>query len=392
MNPYFYSPNRIFYKSILCVLLVLSFSLIFLVFNKEVVARESHSSFEQRISSLMNQNKLHEAMTETDKYLNKYKKDNYCVSWGYNTKGTIFSKKGEYTKAIYAYQESLKKLKLLKSDDETKDNMRILLTHIGYLQQALGDYTEAISYYEESVRIMDNNDPRRYMPIMDVAWSKFYLSQGIDTTVLQQVYEETKPMLRRVEYLLNEYEKGYAYYTASKIAFQIGRFDEAVQLLKTELNLIENNLTADNADDVRLGLAITLLYLKKKDEANDVFRKIRWVTASKDSIALWYWLKGDTVLARRYLEKHFVEECPNETARENLRRIIRNNEILTYDMWRDARKKKWFRDLIYTNTLEYANEQHAEKPENETQDGIETYTNENQEKDSSDTGGNRARP
>ncbi len=223
---------------------------------------------------------------------------------------------------------------------------------------------------------MDDNDPRRYMPIMDIAWSKFYLSQGRDTSVLQQVYEETKPMLRRVEYLLNQYEKGYAYYTASKIAFQLGRFDEAVQLLKTELNLIENNLTADNADDARLGIAITLLYLKKKVEANDIFRKIHWVTVSKDSIALWYWLKGDTGLARRYLEKYFVEECPNEIARENLRRIIRSNEILPYDMWRDARKKKWFRELIYTNTLDYTTEQHAEKPENETQDEIETYTNE----------------
>jgi tetratricopeptide (TPR) repeat protein len=269
---------------------------------------------------------------------------------------------------------------LLKSDDETKDNMRILLAHIGYLQQTLGDYTEAISYYEESLQIMDNNDPRRYMPIMDIAWSKFYLSQGRDTTVLQQVYEETKPMLRRVEYLLNQYEKGYAYYAASKIAFQLGRFDEAVQLLKTELNLIENNLTADNATDARLGLAITLLYLKKNVEANDVFRKIHWVTVSKDSLALWYWLKGDTVLARRYLEKYFVEECPNEIARENLRRIIRSNEILPYDMWRDARKKKWFRKLIYTNTLDSTTEQHTEKPENETQDEIETYTNENQDK------------
>ena len=137
MNPYLYSSTRIFYKSILCVLLVLSFSLIFLVFYKEVVAWESHSSFEQRISSLMDQNKLHEAMTETDKYLNKYKRDNYCVRWGYNTKGTIFSKMGEYTKAIYAYQESLKKLRLFDMIGETKDNMRILLEGIGGLQMRL---------------------------------------------------------------------------------------------------------------------------------------------------------------------------------------------------------------------------------------------------------------
>lgn len=382
MNPYFYSPYKILNKSVLCVLLVFGFSLIFLALKHEVAfAWESHSSFERRIASLAQQNKLEEAMAATDEYLNKYKNEKSCLMWGYNAKGVIFTKMHEYTKAIYAYQESLKEYKLFNPVDEHKDNMRIVLQHIGDLQHALGDYTDAISYYEEGIQVMDNYDSRRYVNKMFVAWSEFYLSRGIDTNLLKQVYEETKPKLREIEDCLNMYRKGDAYSMASKIAFQLGRFDEAIQLEKTLINMYKDELAVEkNADEGRLDLAIHLLYLRKEVEANDVYRKVLWKSVSKSSLALWYWLKGDEMLARRYLEEYFTEEYSSDVARENVRRIIRLDEILPHDMWKEARKQKWFRELIYPNTIDYSTDKYAEQPVQEAHEGIKTYSIENQEK------------
>ena len=380
MNLYFYSPYKILNKSVLCVLLVFGFSLIFLTFKQEAAIAWGERSFAQRISSLIKLNKLEEAMEATDKYIHKYKKKNYCLGWGYNSKGVIFSKMNEYTKAIYAYQESINYL-----DVEEKDNRRIMLGNIGRLQHLLGDYTDAISYYEKSIQVMDNYDARLYYNKMCVAWSAFYLSQGRDTTILKQVYEKTKPMLHEIEDLQNPNDKCTAYNMASKIAFQLGRFDEAIQLDKTLLNINKNELTIENTDSTKLDLAIDLLYLRKEVEANDVFRKVLWGNVSKDSLALWYWLKGDEMLASRYLEEYFAEECSNDIARGNLRGAIRRDEILPYDIWRDARKKKWFRVLVYPNTTDYSTEKYTEKPEQETQEGIKTYSFEIQEKDSPTT-------
>ncbi|MBS1258329.1 MAG: hypothetical protein MAG551_01387 [Candidatus Scalindua arabica] len=163
MNTYFYSPHKILNKSVLSILIVFGFSFVLLALKHEVAFAwgDRMAKQEDRIVSLVNHNKLQEAMSETDEYLNRYKNDNYALSWGYNSKGSIFSAMHEYTKAIYAYQESLKKFKLFNQDGEHKDNMRILLQNIGDLQHALGDYTDAISYYEEGIHVM--GDPRRYI-------------------------------------------------------------------------------------------------------------------------------------------------------------------------------------------------------------------------------------
>jgi len=216
---------------------------------------------------------------------------------------------------------------------------------------------------------------------MSIAWSEFYLSQGRDIAILKQVYEKTiKPMLHEIEYNQNPDVKSNAYSIASSIASQLGRSDEVVQLRKIELTILENELTKGNVDDARLGLATVLLSLGKEVEANDVFRKVLRRNVSKSSLASWYWLKGDEMMARRYLEEYFAEGSSSDIAMENLRGIIRREEIMPGDVWRDARKKKWFRELIYTNTLDYSTEKYAEQPEKETQEGRGISINKSQEK------------
>ncbi len=380
MNPYFYSPYKMLNKSVLSILIVFGLSLVFLTLKYEVAfAEESSDSFGQKIVSLVKHNKLQEAMTETDEFIYKHKNEKNWLSWGYNMKGVIFLKMHEYTKAIYAYEESIKYI-----DVEGNNGRSITLLNIGGLQHRLGDYTEAISHYEKSIQVMDNNDAMLYkLNKMLVALSAFYLSQGRNTTILKQVYEETiKPMLHEIEYSQNPDLKRTTYEIAARIAFQLGRFDEVIQLRKTLLNINKNELTLENIDSTRLVLAIALLYSGKEVEADDVFRNVLWRSVSKDFLALWYWLKGDEMLARRYLEEYFAEDCSSDIARGNLRGIIRRSEILLYDMWKEARKQKWFRDLVYTNTLDYSTEKYAEPPEQETQEGIKTYSIENQEKDS----------
>ena len=375
---YFYSPYKMLIKSVLCVLLVFGFSFVFLTLKYEIAfAGESIDSFEQRIVSLTYHNKLQEAMAATDEYLNKYGNKKECWDWVHNAKGVILSKMHEYTKAIYAYQESIKYF------DVPTIERWIILTHIGDLQHALGDYTDAISYYEESIQVMDSHVPSRYMPKMFIAWSIFYLSQGMDTNSLKQVYEETKPDLREIEDHLNIYWKGKAYSMASSIAFQLGRFDEAVQFDKTVLNIHNDAFNLHNIDSDRLSLAIDLVYLKREVEANEAFRRVLLGKVTKSSLSLWHWLKGDEMLSRRYLEEYFAEECSSDVAQENAKRVIRLNEILPHDMWKDARKKKWFRDLVYTDSLDYSTEQYTNIPEHETREDIETYNNGNLELENS---------
>ncbi|KKK62787.1 hypothetical protein LCGC14_3000850, partial [marine sediment metagenome] len=245
--------------------------------------------------------------------------------------------------------------------------------NIGDLQHDLGDYTDAISYYEEAIHRLDRNDPRRLWLKMLIEWSGFYLSKG-DTVTLKQVYEETNPKLHKIERRLNPFNKGLAYLQASTIAFQLGRFYEAIQLTKTFVNI-------KNTDSAKLGLAIDLLYLKEEVEANEVFRRIDFRNVSKGSLALWHWLKGDEIQARRNLERYFAEEYSSDVARENAKRIIRKDEILPHDMWKEARKQNWFRELVYpNNTIDYPSENYEKRFEKETQEGIETSTNKNQEK------------
>lgn len=213
---------------------------------------------------------------------------------------------------------------------------------------------------------------------MHVAWSKFYLSRGRNTTMLKQVYEETKPKLHVIEDSLDLNNKGNAYSMASSIAFQLSRFDEVIQFDKTLLNI-------RNIDSNRMSLAIDLLYLKREVEANEVFRRVLWKNVSKSSLVLWYWLKGDEMLARRYLEEYFAEGCSSDIARETLRGAIRRSEILPNDILKEARKKKWFIELVSPNTLDYSTEEYIEQPEHETQEAIKTYSIENQEKDNPTT-------
>ena len=333
-----------------------------LSYKQEVaVAQGNPESWEWLIKSLIEENKLEEALKAADEYMHRFN-TRVTYSWGLNAKGNILSQMGEYTKAIYAYQEAL------KYDDGT--NEFVMLMNIGGLQHALGDYTDAISYYEEAIIRLDSNDPRRYWLKMHVAWSGFYLSKG-DTVVLKQVYDRAKPIIHKIENRLNSFNKGYAYILASVIAFQLGRFNDAIQLSKTYVNI-------KNTDSTKFGLATVLLYLKNEVEADEVFRRVDLRNISKDLLALWYWLKSDEMRARRNLEEYFEEG--SEVARKGGRRIIRKDEILPYDMWKGARKLNWFRELVYSNTLDYPDEKYSEQPKERSQGKVETSPKNNQEK------------
>ncbi len=317
---------------ILCVLIVSGFFLLILIFEQKVSAAKETP--ESAIVSLKAHGKLKEAMALIDEYINSCS-TNEAYSWGYNEKGGIFTLMGEYTKAIYAYQESLRYSK------ESSDNF-IALKNIGSLQHSLGDYTDAMSYYDEAIARIGDNDPRRYWLTMHVAWSGFYLSEG-DTMVLKLVYEETEPILQKIENHLNPFNKGKVYYLASRFAFQLGKHDDAIRLS-------EKYAKIENTDSARLSLAVNLLYLKKEAEANEVFRIVDLRDVDKVLLALWYWLKGDEKLARSNLE-----EYPDNVEREKAWRHIRNDEILPYDMWKEARRQKWFIELIGPLTTDYPN-------------------------------------
>ena len=204
---------------ILCVLIGSGFFLLTLIFEQKV--SNANETPESVIVSLKAHGKLKEAMELVDEYINSCS-TNEAYSWGYNEKGGVFTLMGEYTKAIYAYQESL------KYSEGSSDDF-ITLKNIGSLQHSLGDYSDAISYYNEAIARMDNNDPRRYWLTMHVAWSGFYLSRG-DTMILKLVYEEIKPILQKVENHLNPFNKGKTYYLASRFACQLGKYKDAIEL------------------------------------------------------------------------------------------------------------------------------------------------------------------
>ncbi len=317
---------------ILCVLIVSGFHLSTLIFMHKVSAAKKTK--ESEIVSLKAQGKLKEAMALIDEYINNCSM-NVTFSWGYNEKGCIFTLMGEYTKAIYAFQESL------RYSDGASDDF-ITLLNMGSLQHSLGDYADAISYFDEAIIRMDSNDPRKYWLKMHVAWSGFYLSRG-DTMALKQVYKKAKPMLFQIENHLNSFNKGKAYSLASKIAFQLGKYKKAVKLSKKYIK-------KKNTDSAKLSLATNLLYLGNEVEAHNIIRKVNLEDADKDLLALWYWLNGDEQQARTNLEGY-----PSGIEKKKAWGLIRNNEILPYDIWKEARKEKWFVELIGPLTADYPN-------------------------------------
>ncbi len=316
---------------ILCVLIVSGVFLLTLVFDQKV--SEAKRTSESAIVSLKAHGKLKKAMELIDKYIHSCS-TNVTYSWGYNEKGCVFTLTGEYTKAIYAFQESL------RFSEGASDDF-ITLMNMGTIQHSLGDYADAISYYDEAIIRMDSNDPRTHWLKMHVAWSGFYLSRG-DTMALKQVYKEAKPILHIVENHLNSFNKGKAYSLASKIAYQLGKYNNAI-------NLSKKYAKKRNSDSAKLRLATNLLYLKREVEANEVFSNVDLRDVDKESLALWYWLKGDEKLARSNLE-----EYPNDVEKEKAWRLVRNGEILPYDMWKEARKQKWFIDMIGPLTTDFS--------------------------------------
>jgi len=332
MKTEFHPIRKNLSQIIFCALIVSGFFLLNLIFEQKVSAAKK--TRESVIVSLKTQGKLKKAMELIDEYINNCSM-NVTYSWGYNEKGCIFTLMGEYTKAIYAFQESL------RYSDGASDDF-ITLLNIGSLQHSLGDYADAISYYDEAIIRMDNDDPRRYWLKMHVAWSGFYLSRG-DTMALKQVYEEAKPVLYEIERHLNTFNKGKAYALASRIAYQLGKYDKAIKLSKKYAK-------GKNSDSATLSLANNLLYLKNEVDANEVFNYVDVKNADKELLALWYWLKGDEQQARSNLEGY-----SNDIEREKAWRLIRNDEILPYDMWKEARKQKWFVELIGPLTTDYPN-------------------------------------
>lgn len=319
-------------RFILCVLIVSFTLLLTLVIDQRVL--EAKNTPESAIVLLKAQGKLKEAMESIDKYISNCS-TNDTYSWGYNEKGCIFTLMGEYAKAIYAFQESL------RFSEGASDDF-ITLMNMGSIQHSLGDYADAISYYDEAIIRMESNDPRVYWLKMHVAWSGFYLSRG-DTMALKQVYKEAKPILHIIENRLNSFNKGKAYSLASKIAYQLGKYNNAIKLS-------EMYVKKKKSDSAKLSLATNLLYLKREEEANETFRNIDQKNADKALLALWYWLKGDAKKARSNLE-----EYPNDVEKEMAWRLVRNDEILPYDRWKEARKQKWFIDLIGPLTTDYSN-------------------------------------
>lgn len=317
---------------ILCVFIASGILLSTLIFVQKVSA--AGKTKESVIVSLKAQGKLQKAMDLIDEYINNCNM-NVTFSWGYNEKGCIFTLMGEYTKAIYAFQESL------RYSDGASDDF-ITLLNMGNLQHSLGDYADAISYFDEAIIRMGNDDPRKYWLKMHVAWSGFYLSRG-DTMALKQVYKEAKPMLYAIENHLNSFNKGKAYSLASKIAYQLGKYKKAIKLSKKYAK-------KKNSDSAKLSLAANLLHLGKEVEANEIFSNVKLKNADKDLLALWYWLSGDEQQARSNLEGY-----TNDVEREKAWGQIRNDEILPYDMWKDAREQKWFVKLIGPLSTDHPN-------------------------------------
>lgn len=317
---------------ILCVFIASGILLSTLIFVQKVSA--AGKTKESVIVSLKAQGKLQKAMDLIDEYINNCNM-NVTFSWGYNEKGCIFTLMGEYTKAIYAFQESL------RYSDGASDDF-ITLLNMGNLQHSLGDYADAISYFDEAIIRMGNDDPRKYWLKMHVAWSGFYLSRG-DTMALKQVYKEAKPMLYAIENHLNSFNKGKAYSLASKIAYQLGKYKKAIKLSKKYAK-------KKNSDSAKLSLAANLLHLGKEVEANEIFSNVKLKNADKDLLALWYWLSGDEQQARSNLEGY-----TNDVEREKAWGHIRNDEILPYDMWKDAREQKWFVKLIGPLSTDHPN-------------------------------------
>jgi len=103
MKEQFYSIRKNLNQIIPCALIISGFFLSILICEQKV--SEANETPESAIVSLKTHGRLNEAMELVDEYISNCS-TNEAFSWGYNEKGGVFTLMGEYTKAIYAYQES----------------------------------------------------------------------------------------------------------------------------------------------------------------------------------------------------------------------------------------------------------------------------------------------
>ena len=102
MKTRFHSTRKKVNQIIISALIVSGFFLLILICEQKI--SEANETPESAIVSLKTRGRLKEAMELVDEYISNCS-TNEAFSWGYNEKGGVFTLMGEYTKAIYAFQD-----------------------------------------------------------------------------------------------------------------------------------------------------------------------------------------------------------------------------------------------------------------------------------------------
>lgn len=292
----------------------------------------------------------------------------------YSNQGENFLKKGQYYKAVISFKTALNKspanekailglaasylytggfqeaYKLYYRRIQLNPNDVVSLTGAGSAQAAMGNYNSALKYYQQAVKI-SNDNPDAHYGIAEIYYMKkknLWAERKIETILRMNPFHYQTLILQ------------------ARIKSDIGRHDEAVSIIKKAID--SNQLMPDaylyysrflvkryfnEGDSAYLNDAIEeamravsiapelydgfkllgdIYYLiDKYEEALQNYNKAVNLRNNDSALSyrfgLVYDMKGDTVKAREYYTKAFNENRANNYLQVKLENYLANNDV-----------------------------------------------------------------
>ena len=184
--------------------------------------------------------KLDEALVFHEKALEIRKRLRYRKAEGmsYNNIGGVFEARGEYQKALEYYEKSLAVSKEIKN----RRLEGINLYFIGKVHGILGQYKEAIEHQERALEIKSEIGEKTSGVLTDLGC--LYMAHGD----FQRAIAYNKRAIKLCDEIGNLECKGTCYNNISQIYFSLGEHKKAIKYLEKSLNTLQ-------ATGVKMGLA-----------------------------------------------------------------------------------------------------------------------------------------
>ena len=221
--------------------------------------------------------------------------------------GNVYIDQGDYTKALEYYLNSLKVVQEL-SDKQIEEKM---LLNIGNVYSELGDYTKAMEYYENSLKIAQELGDKKgeETGLGNIGYT--YYDLGDYTKALELCVNQLAHARTNGDWFM----EGYTLSLIGQIYFEKQEFLRAYDSLKHATKILEQ-IDERPDDGLHSWLALVAMKLGNRNNATEELKKVeelfKDIPESGDYSVCWnlsqtYSDLGNTAKAKEYLDKAYNE-------------------------------------------------------------------------------------